>query len=65
VRIFEEAQRQTTYLLAIATSSNPSYTMSQLQSIINQLEQVQNGTTVYLEAQSQLLSAQNKLNKFR
>jgi hypothetical protein len=48
-----------------STSSNRSYTISQLQSIINTLKQVQNGTTVYLEAQSQLLSAQNKLSQFK
>ena len=65
VRIFEQAQRDTTNLLAIATPTSRSQVMSQLQSIINQLNQVQNGTTVYLEAQSQLLSAQNKLSQFK
>jgi hypothetical protein len=65
VRTFEQAQQETAHLLAIATPTNRDYTISQLQSIINQLEQVQNGTTVYLEAQSQLLSAQNKLSQFK
>lgn len=65
VRIFEQAQRDTTNLLAIATPTSRSQVISQLQSIINQLNQVQNGTTVYLEAQSQLLSAQNKLSQFK
>ncbi|MEH2320531.1 hypothetical protein [Nostoc sp.] len=38
---------------------------SQLQSIINQLEKVQNGTTAYLKAQELLLSANNKLRQLQ
>lgn len=41
-----------------------NYTISQLQGIINELERVNNGTTVYPEAQQLLLSAKNKLNQF-
>lgn len=37
--------------------------LSQLQSIINQLRKVQNGTTAYLKAQELLLSANNKLRQ--
>ncbi|MEH1956843.1 MAG: hypothetical protein V7K64_24825 [Nostoc sp.] len=39
--------------------------LSQLQSIINQLEKVQNGTTAYLKAQELLLSANNKLRQLQ
>ncbi|MFN6461583.1 MAG: hypothetical protein RMZ41_007000 [Nostoc sp. DedVER02] len=39
--------------------------LSQLQSIINQLEKVQNGTTAYLKAQELLLSAKNKLRQLQ
>lgn len=38
---------------------------SQLQSIINELEKVQNGTTAYLKAQELLLSANNKLKQLQ
>ncbi len=61
VRAFEQAQEQTTSLLASAHYATPEATRSQLQSIINKLNQVKPGTTVYLEAQADLLSAQNKL----
>jgi hypothetical protein len=62
LRNFEEAQRKIEQLLA-DSGSNPSYTISQLQGIINQLNKVQSGTTVYPEAQSLLKSAQNKLTE--
>ncbi|MHC5611992.1 MAG: hypothetical protein ACYTXA_13525 [Nostoc sp.] len=39
--------------------------LSQLQSIINRLEKVQNGTTAYLKAQELLLSANNKLKQLQ
>jgi hypothetical protein len=39
--------------------------ISQIQSIINQLEKVQNGTTTYQKAQQLLLSAQNKLKQLQ
>jgi hypothetical protein len=64
VRAFEQAQRQSASLLKTATGSNPNYTKGELQSIIDQFNQVQSGTTVYLEAQRYLISAQNKLNQF-
>lgn len=65
VRIFEEAQRETADLLAIATPTNESQAMSQLQSIINRLRQVQTGTTVYSDSQYQLILAQNRLSQFK
>ncbi|BAY16704.1 hypothetical protein NIES2109_19740 [Nostoc sp. HK-01] len=39
--------------------------ISQLHSIINQLEKVEKGTTVYLKAQELLLSANNKFKQFQ
>ena len=65
VRAFEQAQAQTTALLASANYVTREATSSQLQSIINQLNQVKPGTTVYLEAQADLLSAQNKLAQLK
>lgn len=63
VRAFEQAQQQTTSLLASTDYATREATSSRLQSIINKLNQVKPGTTVYLDAQADLLSAQNKLNK--
>lgn len=63
VRTFEQAQAQTTSLLARANHATREATSSRLQGIINQLNQVKPGTTVYLDAQADLLSAQNKLNQ--
>ena len=63
VRAYEQAQNQTTSLLASANYATREATGSRLQSIINQLNQVKPGTTVYLDAQADLLSAQNKLNQ--
>ena len=63
VRAFEQAQEQTTSLLASANYATREVTGSRLQRIINQLNQVKPGTTVYLDAQANLLSAQNKLNQ--
>lgn len=39
-----------------------NYTISQLQGVIDQLKRIQSGTTVYLEAQQLLMSAQGKLD---
>ena len=63
VRAFHQAQEQTTSLLASANYATREATGSRLQRIINQLNQVKPGTTVYLDAQADLLSAQNKLNQ--
>ena len=63
VRAFQQAQEQTTSLLASANYATREATGSRLQRIINQLNQVKPGTTVYLNAQADLLSAQNKLNQ--
>ncbi|MGB3295364.1 MAG: hypothetical protein WBB01_20470 [Phormidesmis sp.] len=65
VRAFEQAQAQTTSLLASSTYATREATISQLQSIINQLNQVKPGTTVYLDAQADLRSAQNKLDQLK
>lgn len=65
VRAFEQAQEQTTSLLASANNATRETTSSQLQGIINQLNQVKSGTTVYLAAQADLLSAQNKLDQLK
>ena len=63
VRAFQQAQEQTTALLASANYATREATGSRLQRIINQLGQVKPGTTVYLDAQADLLSAQSKLNQ--
>jgi hypothetical protein len=65
----QQAQSKIQQLLASipadAQSVNRNYTISQIQGIINELEQVQNGTTSYLKAQELLLSAKNKLKQFQ
>ncbi|MGQ4650524.1 hypothetical protein [Lyngbya aestuarii] len=69
VKAFEQAQSEIQSLLASistdANSFNPNLIISQLQGIINQLEKVQTGTTVYPKAQELLLSAQNKLKQIQ
>lgn len=45
------------------SATNRNYLIAQLQSIINQLQTVQSGTTAYLEAQQLLASAQKKLEQ--
>lgn len=60
VRSFEAAQRDITTLVGSAGYGNKSYTLSQLQRIINQLEKVNQGTTPYLESQELLIFARNK-----
>ncbi|MEH2410938.1 hypothetical protein [Nostoc sp.] len=65
----EAAQREIKSLLASipanADDGERNRVSSQLQSIINQLEKVQNGTTAYLKAQELLLSANNKLRQLQ
>ncbi|MEH2066402.1 MAG: hypothetical protein V7K50_29750 [Nostoc sp.] len=67
VDALESAQQQIKSLLASipadAHDGERNRVFSQLQSIINQLEKVQNGTTAYLKAQELLLSANNKLRQ--
>ncbi|MBW4427256.1 MAG: hypothetical protein KME50_23145 [Nostoc desertorum CM1-VF14] len=69
VEALETAQREIERLLAsIPTDAHDveiNQVLSQLQSIINQLEKVQNGTTAYLKAQDLLLSANNKLKQLQ
>ncbi|MBZ8181050.1 coiled-coil domain-containing protein [Oscillatoria salina] len=69
VTAFERAQSQTQSLLA-ATPDDPNLvdrprTAAKLQAIINELSKVQNGTTVYPQAQEQLIFAQNKLKQLQ
>lgn len=69
VEAMELAQREIENLLASipvdAHDVRRNQVLSQLQSIINQLEKVQNGTTAYLKAQDLLLSAKNKLRQLQ
>ena len=65
VRAFEQAQAQTTALLASANYATREVTTSRLQSTINQLNHVKPGTTVYADAQADLRSAQNKLEQIK
>jgi hypothetical protein len=69
VEALSTAQRETERLLASipdeAHSLDRNRVSSQLQSIINQLEKVQSGTTAYLKAQQLLLSANNKLSQLQ
>jgi len=46
-------------------SQNPGYSLSQLQQIINQLESVKPGTTVYPESQKWLQSARKKQQEWQ
>lgn len=62
---FGQAQAEIERLQALSGKLDSYELLSQLQSIINQLEAVQNGTTVYLEAQALLLQANNKLNQLQ
>lgn len=69
VQALEGAQNQIESLLAQtptdANSVDRNRTISKLQSIINQLEKVQKGTTTYQKAQELLLSAKNKLKQLQ
>ncbi|MBE9199561.1 MULTISPECIES: hypothetical protein [unclassified Nodularia (in: cyanobacteria)] len=69
VQALAVAQRQIESLLASIPTDPQNLqrnrVISQLHSIINQLEKVQAGTTVYLKAQELLLSANNKLKQLQ
>jgi hypothetical protein len=69
LRALESAQNKIEYLLAAtpvdAKSVDRNRTISQLQSIINELDRVQNGTTSYLKAQDLKLHAENKLQQLQ
>ena len=58
-----QAKTQISMLIAASNSDNANWIASRLQSIINQLDSVQPGTTAYLEAQQLLVFAHNKLNQ--
>jgi hypothetical protein len=66
VRALEDAQNKIEYLLAStpvdARASDRNRIIGQLQAIINELDKVQNGTTVYLKAQDLKLKAEAKLS---
>jgi DNA repair exonuclease SbcCD ATPase subunit len=69
VEALQQAQSKIERLLAAtptdANSVDRNRTISKLQGIINDLDNVQNGTTAYLKAQALLLSAKNKLNQLQ
>ncbi|MFN6567506.1 hypothetical protein [Dendronalium sp. ChiSLP03b] len=69
VRALATAQREIESLVAsIPTDSqnlNRNRVIGQLHSVINQLEKVEKGTTVYLKAQELLLSANNKFKQLQ
>ncbi|WP_414529593.1 hypothetical protein [Nodularia chucula] len=69
VQALAMAQRQIESLLASIPNDPQNLQrnrlISQLHGIINQLEKVQSGTTVYLKAQELLLSANNKLKQLQ
>lgn len=69
VEALANAQKRIADLLATtpvdAKSVDRNRTISQLQSIMNELNQVQKGTTPYLEAQELKLNAQNKLKQLQ
>lgn len=62
VQDFQQAQTEIGNLIR---SSNGSTQMSQLQQIIQRLEAIDSGTTVYPESQKLLLSAQQKLQEWQ
>ncbi|MEO1148965.1 MAG: hypothetical protein AAFY26_25665 [Cyanobacteria bacterium J06638_22] len=63
VRAMDSANEKTSRLLAQSDNLSPNQIASQLQSIINDLNKVQQGTTSYNEAQAMLESANNKLQE--
>ncbi|MGB3615647.1 MAG: hypothetical protein WBA10_17765 [Elainellaceae cyanobacterium] len=65
VAAFQQAQRDITVLQADASRLSRDAVVSRLQGIVNRLQTVESGTTVYLEAQNLLLSAQNRLSQMR
>ena len=69
VEALQQAQSKIERLLAAtptdANSVDRNRTISKLQGIINDLDNVQNGTTAYLKAQELMLSAKNKLNQLQ
>ena len=69
VQAFFMAQREIESLMASIPTDpknlDRNRVISQLHSIINQLEKVEKGTTVYLKAQELLLSANNKFKQLQ
>lgn len=65
VASFQQAQKDITVLQAEASQLDRDAMVSRLQGIVNRLQTVESGTTVYLEAQNLLLSAQNRLSQMR
>lgn len=63
LKYLQQAENQINQLLANSNADN-NYRMSQLQDIINKLEQVESGTTSYKKSQELLQSARNKLKEF-
>ncbi len=62
---FQQANQTIQSLLANSARFDQNYAISQLQRVIAQLKQIENGTTAYREAQILLLQAQNKLDQLQ
>lgn len=67
VKSFQQAKSLLANLQTYLSGSSPNqnYGLGQLQTIINELEKVQPGTTVYAEAQTWLVSAKNKQQQWQ
>lgn len=65
VLTLQQAQRNIQILQANSARYDRNTMMSQIQGIINQLKQIENGTTAYRDAQVLLLQAQNKLDQLQ
>lgn len=69
LKAYENAQQKTENLVASIPSDdskvNNNQVISKLQSIINDLDKVETGTTVYEKAQKLKKEAQNKLNEYQ
>ncbi|MEG4488063.1 hypothetical protein [Microcoleus sp. D2_18a_B4] len=64
-KALQEAKSLLANLQNNVNSQNPGYSLSQLQQIINQLESVKPGTTVYPESQKWLQSARKKQQEWQ
>ncbi|MGP1382335.1 MAG: hypothetical protein ACTS2F_02190 [Thainema sp.] len=65
VETLQQAQRNIQTLQANSARYDRNRLISQIQGIINQLKQIENGTTAYRDAQVLLLQAQNKLDQLQ
>lgn len=63
VQAMDQAQEKTNQLLAQSDAMSPNEVASQLQAIINDLSRIQEGTTVYAEAETMRQSATDRLQQ--